>query len=66
MSLVASPMKSVARSGSLNSRSSNRALPPFAAQAAPPSPNVALSVSLDDMRHFSPGRDTDPAPESWK
>lgn len=55
-------MKIVALSGSLRPESSSTALLRALAGLAPDDVSVAIYGGLDDLPHFSPERDTEPAP----
>ena len=57
-------MNILAISGSLRVNSTNTSLLLAAAELAPSDITVTLYNGLDDLPHFSPERDRDPAPES--
>jgi NAD(P)H-dependent FMN reductase len=56
-------MNILAISGSLRAASTNTSLLRAAATLAPPTVTITLFDGLDDLPHFSPERDSDPAPE---
>ncbi|MBN8826374.1 MULTISPECIES: NADPH-dependent FMN reductase [unclassified Spirosoma] len=57
-------MNILAISGSLRAASTNTSLLRAAAKLAPAGVTISLYDGLDDLPHFSPERDIDPAPES--
>ena len=57
-------MRILTISGSLRTASTNTLLLEAIAELAPPAVTVTRSGSLDNLPHFSPERDIDPAPEA--
>ncbi|WP_018617880.1 NADPH-dependent FMN reductase [Spirosoma luteum] len=57
-------MRILTISGSLRAASTNTLLLEAIAELAPPWVTVSRYSSLDNLPHFSPERDTDPAPEA--
>ncbi|MVM41341.1 flavoprotein [Spirosoma sp. HMF3257] len=57
-------MKFLAISGSLRAASTNTSLLRALAELAPSTVTITLYDGLDDLPHFSPERDIDPAPEA--